>query len=158
MKPTHITIHCSATAPHLDIGGTDINRWHSKRFGTLYRCSITGKDIGYAWVIRRNGIIDKGRSELSIGIHTKGHNSANVGVCLVGGVDKEGQPEFNYTPMQMTALKVLLGEIQHRHNIPDGNIKGHRDWYGDRNKDGVIDRRDWLKDCPCFDVAEWLGK
>ena len=27
--------------------------------------------------------------------------------------------------------------------------------FGDTNKDGKIDSRDWLKECPCFDVKSW---
>ncbi|MDA5624327.1 N-acetylmuramoyl-L-alanine amidase, partial [Pasteurella multocida] len=35
-------------------------------------------------------------------------------------------------------------------------ICGHRDLSPDLNGDGTITPNEWLKDCPCFDVWEWL--
>jgi N-acetylmuramoyl-L-alanine amidase len=35
-------------------------------------------------------------------------------------------------------------------------IVGHRDLSPDLNHDGVIESREWIKQCPSFDVAAWL--
>ena len=64
--------------------------------------------------------------------------------------------ECNYTGAQFAALAELVKKLQAKHNVPDNAIKGHRDWFGDTNGDGKIDSRDWLKDCPCFDVRTWF--
>jgi len=38
------------------------------------------------------------------------------------------------------------------------SIKGHRDYSPDLNGNGVIERNEWLKICPGFDVSEWIKK
>ncbi|MGL5965359.1 MAG: N-acetylmuramoyl-L-alanine amidase, partial [Fusobacteriaceae bacterium] len=74
----HIVIHCSATKPTMDIGVRDIRMWH-KQQGWL--------DVGYHFIIKRDGTIEEGRPVDVVGSHVKNHNSNSVGVCLVGGVD-----------------------------------------------------------------------
>jgi hypothetical protein len=34
--------------------------------------------------------------------------------------------------------------------------KGHRDWSPDLDHDGKVEPHEWLKMCPCFDVATQL--
>jgi N-acetyl-anhydromuramyl-L-alanine amidase AmpD len=117
----------------------DITRHHIKRgFRT----------VGYHYFIRRDGSVEKGRPDTVIGAHVKGHNNNNLGVCLSGGVDENNKPEKNYTDIQMHALYALIVDLCEQYDIPFNNIQGHRDWYGDKSK--------WLKECPCFDVKEWL--
>lgn len=149
MKPTdvqYIVVHCSATSPRQDIGAKEIDEMHRARgFSRL----------GYHSVIRRNGGIEGGRSLNEIGAHTKGHNYHSWGVCLVGGIDQHGKPENNFTPEQMASLRVLLRDW---HGMaPHARILGHRDLSPDIDGDGVVERHEWLKDCPCFDVGEWLA-
>lgn len=129
----YIAVHCSATPPTMNIGVADIDQWHRK---ARYSC------VGYHYVIRRSGVIEKGRPENKSGAHVHGFNSHAVGVCLAGGVDAEGRPENNYTPAQMQALRELLKVLASRY--PRAVIQGHRDF------------PDVAKACPCFDVRAWL--
>ncbi|MDH0348155.1 N-acetylmuramoyl-L-alanine amidase [Aeromonas dhakensis] len=141
-----ITVHCSATQGSRDIGAKEITAMHKNRgFRT----------IGYHHVIRRDGTVEPGRPETETGAHVAGFNKDNLGICLVGGVNAAGKPENNYTPAQLAALAKLITSLQAKYAVPDAAVKGHRDWFGDTNKDGKIDSRDWLKDCPCFDVGRW---
>lgn len=156
MNPDKITIHCSASQPKHNYGFTQIDNLHKKRFGSKYRCPETGAYCGYMWIIKTDGTIQKGRAETSIGIHVKGHNSRNIGICLVGGINKEGKAENNFTEAQWDALHFLVVDIISRWGIKLENIKGHRDWSPDLDGDGIIERHEWLKECPCFDVKEWL--
>ncbi|MCT8703246.1 N-acetylmuramoyl-L-alanine amidase, partial [Glaesserella parasuis] len=48
----------------------------------------------------------------------------------------------------------LLRELEAKY--PNAKIYGHRDLSPDRNGDGTIAPNEWVKDCPCFDVWEWL--
>jgi N-acetylmuramoyl-L-alanine amidase len=48
-----IAIHCSATRPSQDVGAADIRKWHKAQGWA---------DIGYHFVIRRDGKIEKGRA------------------------------------------------------------------------------------------------
>lgn len=142
-----IAIHCSATKPSVNVDAAMIDRWHRKQ-GWL--------QIGYHFVITRAGKVEKGRPLGMQGAHVAGFNDRSIGICLAGGIgESSDRPENNFTDDQFAALGELLNEL--RPQFPaDVVVQGHRDFFGDTNKDGVIDRRDWLKDCPCFDVKSWV--
>lgn len=149
MKPKYITIHCSASYPKTAKHETasDIRAIHVKKGWS---------DIGYHYFIRRDGSVEKGRLDDKQGAHVKGHNKDNLGICLAGGVDDHGKAEANYTDAQYNALYGMLLHICYDYKIKYSDVRGHRDWYPDHNGDGVIDSRDWLKVCPCFDVRAWF--
>ncbi|MFA0282369.1 N-acetylmuramoyl-L-alanine amidase [Vibrio sp. 10N.222.55.F12] len=114
-----ITVHCSATPPQQDVGVAEIRRWHKKK---------GWRDVGYHFVIRRNGDVQLGRPLSQTGAHVKGHNKGNIGVCLVGGCNAELQPEDNFTLAQRKALFGLMAALQEQFLISDENVKGHKDW------------------------------
>lgn len=126
-----VVIHCSATPPSMDVGAKEIDRWHRER-GWL--------EIGYHIVIRRSGEVEYGRKLDAIGAHVKGHNKNSIGVCLIGGVDENHQPENNFTYPQRNALKGVLSVIGERYG--DVEVVGHNE---------LSD-----KACPSFQVSEWL--
>lgn len=131
-----LTIHCSASKPSLHVDSKVINRWHIER---------GFRKIGYHFVIRRDGIVETGRSLTEAGAHVSGHNTGNIGICLVGGLNEEtGKSENNFTEAQFASLKTLLTNLRKQFSIVD--ILGHRDWPGVK------------KDCPCFDVRDWTLK
>ena len=136
MNPKYITIHCSATPPSQgNIGVTAIREMHlEKGF----------HDIGYHLVIKRDGDIQYGRSLKKSGAGVKGHNKDNIHICLIGGVSEVGDAEFNYTSIQMDALRYLISELSGRYGVKLENIKGHRDWPNVK------------KACPCFSVSDKL--
>ncbi|MFS1918571.1 MULTISPECIES: N-acetylmuramoyl-L-alanine amidase [unclassified Vibrio] len=114
-----ITVHCSATPPQQYIDVAEIRRWHKKR---------GWRDVGYHFVIRRNGDVELGRPLSQTGAHVKGHNKGNIGVCMVGGCNADLQPEDNFTLAQRKALFGLTAALQEQFLIPDENVKGHKDW------------------------------
>lgn len=144
MNPKFITVHCSATNPDTRTTVGDIRRMHVEGNGW--------SDIGYHFYIDQEGNLFVGRPLTRTGAHTKGHNKDNIGICLEGGVNAHVKPENNFTEAQMSSLRELITEMASRYGIKEEDIKGHRDWFGDTNGDGVIDAMDWLKECPCFDV------
>ena len=73
-------------------------------------------DVGYHFMISREGLIIKGR-ELDIG-----YNKNSLGICLLGNFDKE-KP---YDP-QIKTLKELIKKLKTKFNIED--IKFHRDFH-----------------------------
>lgn len=147
MSPEYITIHCSATRPETPFSveslrylHVEVNNW---------------SDIGYHFYITQDGLLHTCRSLDKTGAHVKGHNKNNIGICLEGGLDNDtGKPVDNFTDVQNDTLRYLITELQSNYGVVDDNVKGHRDWYPDLNGDGILDRRDWLKECPCFDIAE----
>ncbi len=150
MNPKYITLHCSATNPAKPFTKADLHHAHvvKKKWS----------DIGYHYYIRTDGTIHPCRPMNRSGAHVKGHNTDNIGICLEGGVDANGKAEANFTDIQLEAAHHLTEELAENYCVEHHNVKGHRDWFPDLNGDGVIDRRDWLKECPCFDVAEWYAK
>lgn len=125
-------VHCSATKPTQDIGAKEIREWHVKGNGW--------KDIGYHFVIRRNGVVEDGRPVEQVGAHVAGHNANSIGICLVGGIDVSGKPEANFTPEQWKALPRLLRVL--KAHYPKATIHGHNEYAA--------------KACPSFDVQKWL--
>lgn len=127
-----IVIHATATYPSMDIGAKTIDEWHRKRF----------RMIGYHYVIKRDGTVEKGREDDVQGAHTVNHgkNHHSLGIALAGGL-KEGtkQPEDNFTDAQWKSLNKLLDELMTRHNNPA--LSGHCEWSS--------------KACPCFDIASY---
>lgn len=132
-KITHIVIHAAATKKREDIGVTEIRQWHKLR---------GFKDVGYHYIIRRNGIVEKGRPEEKIGAHVQGHNATSIGICLVGGLNDKGLSDFNFTHNQMASLFTVVEGLKSRY--PKAVVKGHRDFTT-------------LKACPCFDAGAWFN-
>ncbi len=140
-KIDYIVIHCSATRanqdsaltlPGEDIGVREIKRWHLQR---------GFEDIGYHYVIRRDGTVEEGRPLSRAGAHVKGHNASSIGLCLVGGLDSRGQAENNFEPAQWSSLAALTAKLKRQ--FPQAKILGHRDFAGVK------------KECPCFDAIAW---
>lgn len=127
-----IFVHCSATKPSMDIGVREIRQWHKEK-GWL--------DIGYHFVIRRDGTVEEGRAIEAVGSHVQGYNSDSVGVCLVGGIDAKGNFEANFTPEQMNALRSLLVTLQVLY--PKAVTRAHHDVAP--------------KACPSFNLSHWLN-
>lgn len=128
-----IAVHCSATPPDIDIGAHEIRGWHQVNNGWA--------DIGYHYVIRRNGVIEHGRSLDYQGAHVQGHNHESIGICLVGGVKTGTAPDANFTAAQYASLETLLALLLPRY--PGAVVRGHRDFPG------------VTKACPSFDVQAW---
>jgi len=131
----YIVIHCAATKPSQDVGVEEIRLWHLRR-GWF--------DVGYHWIIRRDGTIEDGRPHDRPGAHARGVNHISLGICLVGGVAENGEPENNFTDDQWDALAGLVKGL--KVGNPDAEVLGHRDLPNVN------------KACPSFDVREWYAK
>lgn len=141
-----IVVHGAWTPPTLDIGAAEIREWHKAKGWS---------DIGYHFVIRRDGTWEVGRPVERGGAHVAGHNEDTIGVCLVGGKDsvpivgaesemakQDLQWEFNYTHQQIETLWREVMELKAKYGATD--ILGHRDFRG------------VTKRCPGFDVRAFF--
>ena len=125
-----IIVHCSASPEGKDFAVLDIKKWHLERGFS---------DIGYHYVIYRDGSINKGRDESKIGAHCTGHNSYSIGVCYVGGVAKDGKTaKDTRTDAQKKSLLSLLRNLKMKY--PQASIHSHRDYAN--------------KACPSFDATK----
>ena len=126
-----IIVHCSATPEGKDYTVQQIRDWHVKGNGWA--------DIGYHWVVYRDGSVHAGRNEKTAGAHTPGHNYDSIGVCYIGGLASDGKTaKDTRTPEQKEALLKLLRELKGRY--PGAEIHGHREFAA--------------KACPCFDAKK----
>ncbi len=132
-----LVVHCSATRPSMDWDVSDVRKEHLKQ-GWI--------DVGYHYVITRDGRIQEGRPLDRQGAHVRGYNHLSVGVCLIGGVSEDdvNVPENNFTYPQFVSLANLLVEL--REKFPNAEVLGHRDMPNVR------------KACPSFDVRSWLAE
>lgn len=137
-----IIVHCAAVRPNwmegksIEAKRDEIKRWHVIDNGWA--------DIGYHYVIDRDGQVAPGRPLENAGAHTQGHNANSIGVCLIGGHGSAVNDAFekNYTNEQDQALRVLLDSLQVR--FPTiRKISGHNDYTA-------------AKACPGFKVGRWL--
>lgn len=138
---TLIIVHCSAVGPGQQSSAADIDRWHKAQ---------GWKGIGYHFVVRRDGTIERGRPEAEVGAHCQNHNQHSIGVCYEGGLDYGGPgtkgctagkliAADTRTEAQKDAMMQLMKELHVRY--PKAVIVGHHDLNP-------------MKACPCFDAAK----
>ena len=144
-KIDSIIVHCSATKAGQDFTAADIDRWHRER-------GFNG--IGYHYVIRLDGRLEKGREIDLPGAHCKGWNERSIGLCYIGGLDENGHPADTRTNAQKRVLYQVIMDLQREYTILQ--VLGHRDTSPDLNGDGVIEPYEYVKACPCFDVREFM--
>jgi N-acetylmuramoyl-L-alanine amidase len=147
MRPIHtLVIHCTATPEGKEFTRKQINDMHVAR-------GFSG--IGYHKIIHLDGKIEQGRPQNAIGAHVAGHNIGTLGYSYIGGVDKNGKAKDTRTPEQKAALERLVKEAVKDHGIRA--VLGHRDLSPDLDHDGIVEKHEWIKMCPCFDVIPEYG-
>ena len=131
-KINEIIIHCSATPEGKDFTVDDIRRWHlARKFA----------DIGYHYVVYRDGSVHKGRAENLVGAHCLGHNANSIGICYIGGCTANGKyPKDTRTPQQKQALRQLVQQLLFVY--PHASVHGHNEFAN--------------KACPSFNVQKEL--
>ena len=128
-KIEEIIIHCSATLAGRDYTVADIDHWHKAR---------GFKQIGYHYVIYRDGSVHQGRPVEEMGAHCIGHNANSIGVCYIGGYNPDThEPMDTRTPEQRKAMRELVESLLRKY--PGATLHGHNE-YSD-------------KACPCFRVS-----
>lgn len=135
-----IIIHCTATRAEwwaskpTSAKVAEIKRWHVDGNGW--------QDIGYHYLIDRDGAVSQGRPVEKTGAHCRGRNKGTIGVSLFGGHGSSERDQFadHYTDAQEAALRGLIGDLKAEH----GNLKvsGHNQYAA--------------KACPGFDVPNWF--
>lgn len=163
-----IVIHCAATPNGKAFTTEQLDAMHKAR--NFKRDSQAArnfnpalKHLGYHFVIEIDGTIRTGRGLEETGAHVQGNNANTIGICMVG-TDK-------FTKAQWLALRecliYLASKILGRTIMTADSmlqsfsnagiiIKGHRDYSPDLNGNGKIERNEWVKICPGFDVNEWI--
>lgn len=133
---SEIIFHCTATPEGKDFTLADIRAWHKARGWT---------DIGYHYLVYRDGRIMVGRPIGQIGSHVAGHNTNTIGVSYVGGVSADGKAaKDTRTPEQIRSLLYLRNVLMAKHKGIK-KLSGHNEYAA--------------KACPSFSVpSDPLGK
>ena len=123
-----IILHCSATPEGRHFTVEDIDRWHRDR---------GWNGIGYHYVIYLDGSVHKGRPISKQGAHVSKHNKNTVGICYIGGLDKNKRAKDTRTPAQKKAMHKLCKDLVKKYPSIK-KISGHNQYAN--------------KACPCFSV------
>lgn len=137
-----VIIHCADTRPLWWQGKTtsqkveEVRRWHVQDNGW--------SDVGYHYLIDRDGTIAEGRPIHRVGAHTRGHNKGSIGIMLFGGHNSSADDDFhdNFTKAQEASLRKLIDELKRVYPIT--LINGHNEYAN--------------KACPGFSVQKWLER
>lgn len=113
MTRTHIIVHHTA-AEEKDTA--QIKRYHVQSLGW--------RDIGYNYIIERNGRVVTGRPLNIAGAHCRdgSMNTKGIGICMIGNMQNR-KP----TVEQYSALTDYLATLCKRYSIPVKNILGHKE-------------------------------
>ena len=155
-KISRFIIHCSANGPNSQIGAYEIRKYHTLPVAAGGRGF---EDIGYHFVIKRDGTVEQGRKLEYQGAHCTGYNAGSIGICLVGGVDNSGRPDDNFTLIQREALAMMLRTLRKR--WPNATIHGHNEFANKAcpvlNVQQFLDEHGIAKDpnAPAWDAKNW---
>ena len=137
-----IAIHASATDATMDWGVEDVRRLHRSK---------GWRDVGYHYIIKRDGTLQKGRADTTPGAHEPRINKRSIAICMIGGAPdrnsaafRKGLGEDNYTDAQWVTLKSIVTKLHGKY--PDAEVLGHRDIPG------------VAKACPSFDARKWWAE
>ncbi len=99
-----------------NINSAAIHRWHIEN---------GWKGIGYHFVIRKNGTIERGRPLHTVGAHCYNQNEHTIGICVVGNFEL-ARP----THEQFRAAERLIGAVCNLYDIApnEKTVFGHKDF------------------------------
>lgn len=109
---------------------------------------------GYHFIIKPNGALAELHPIEKPSNGVKGYNANSIHISYIGGVDRDNKPFDNRTDSQKKAMYELVKMLKGK--FPQAEIKGHRDFSPDLDGDGIIEKFEWLKACPSFEVSEWV--
>ena len=100
----------------MDASAATIHGWHKAQ---------NWAGIGYHFVVRKDGTIERGRPEWAIGSHAYGENSHTIGIHVCGGFVGGIKP----TEAQIEKAAMLIGALCEKYGLPCDrqHIVGHCD-------------------------------
>lgn len=134
-KTTRIILH---NADAKKCSAQDIHRWHKERGWA---------GMGYHFLVRKDGTIERGRPENTVGAHATGCNSDSIGICFEGAFMSErmGQAQISAGKELINYLKSKYGisKVQKHKDVNPTNCPGTNFPY-EAIVNGEIDR--WVQD------------
>ena len=109
-----IVVHHTGNPSDDDLSAEDIHYMHRGQGWS---------GIGYHYVIRKNGQVEQGRPEDTVGAHASGENWHSIGIHVSGNFE-EAEP----TEYQIESLAYLIGWLCDKYDLdPFTAVVGHRD-------------------------------
>ena len=159
----HIVQHCSAGfsgVESIERFWAEVLGWNGKGYHT-----ITELD-GTIWYLKKasgKNAYSLDPKDLDLSIITngvRGYNDVAIHNCTIGGVDPNDVTKAldTRTNSQKRALHSIIQmeiawlEKNGKDITKDLGIHGHRDFSIDKNKNGVIESWERMKECPSWDV------
>lgn len=139
---TEVVVHWTETPTNKNIGSEELNKIHLE----------SGlKGIGYHYVIRRDGSLQRGRPVNIQGEHTliNNHDERSIGVAFVGGINvPSGTPNLENFVSAQSLTRSQFNTFDHfcrsfYARFPGGQILGHNDL-------------DPIENDPGFNVREYV--
>lgn len=130
--------------------------WNTDKNSSLHATwrSLKWKNPGYHFVFDADGTVWLFNSIDNISNGVAGHNANSIHLSYKGGIEKTKEGKIiakdTRTEAQKQSLAKVLQGLKKLH--PNATIRGHRDFSPDRNKNGRIDKWEYIKECPCFDA------
>lgn len=137
-KINKVILHCSASDVVHDDDVEVIRLLHTspKTHLTYWKNKkVSGRgfsDIGYHFVITKDGVVHTGRSVAYQGAHCYGQNHDSIGICMTGNT--------KFSLKQFNSLFALLEHLYDEYGLEEGDVYGH--YFFDKNG----------KTCPNFRV------
>jgi hypothetical protein len=127
--PYRIAIHHAVSPNNTNKPGAQAVR--DIQYGHMYGYH-DWSDIGYHFVIDRDGTIYRGNPEDRIGAHVGGNNTGNIGISFLGQYQPPsalGIPAGEPTDQQLKSAGRLAGYLADKYDIAldRQNVKGHRE-------------------------------
>ena len=123
----HISIHHTGPSGTYTPEQEATIDWDAKKIHEFHKTAsgLDGRGIGYHFVIRKNGTIERGRPENELGCHTYKNNTGTLGIHVSGHFGF-GNP----TEAQLSSLAKLLADLCAKYNLncDRDTIRGHREF------------------------------
>ena len=141
---TEVVVHWTETFTNKDIGSSEINE---------QQIALGQSEIGYHYIIRRDGSIQRGRNLNVVGQHAavNDHDTYSIGIAFVGGFNcasgTDNPQAFlsssSLTRVQMNSFETFCRAFYSAY--PGGQVIGHND-IDDNELDPGFDVRDYCLD------------
>ena len=139
----YIVVHCTDTRDDATIESLKAH-WRS----------LGWKAPGYHYVIMADGALYSLAHAYEVVNGVKGYNQNSIHIAYMGGRNNDGEESCTLNNKQQVTL---YRELLYQHKMhPHAKIVGHRDLSPDLNGNGVVERKEWLKRCPLFDVKTFF--
>jgi hypothetical protein len=137
-----ITIHHEGWEPFMATD-PDETAYRIERVRVGHRNAKGGgyADIGYHFIIDREGRVWEGRSLRYQGAHVKNRNEGNIGVMCLGNFEEQ-----NPTERQLAGLTRQVKALMTKYRVPTRRVYTHREW------------PDAQTLCPGRSLQSWISK